>query len=73
MFLTLGGLVTENGSTVTHGPTVAREYGIPAVTCVPDATTRLTHGQVITIDGATGTVRIHEPDTRPGAAPEDRY
>ena len=31
LFLTLGGLITETGSTIAHGPTVAREYGIPAV------------------------------------------
>ncbi|MFI7582206.1 PEP/pyruvate-binding domain-containing protein [Kocuria sp. M1N1S27] len=77
LFLTLGGLVTETGSTIAHGPTVAREYGIPAVICVPDATTRLTEGQVVTIDGATGLIRMH--DTEPlshrdgseqGAVPE---
>jgi hypothetical protein len=37
LFMTAGGLVTETGSPVAHGPTVAREYGIPAVICVPDA------------------------------------
>ncbi len=62
LFLTLGGLVTETGSTIAHGPTVAREYGIPAVICVPDATTRLTEGQVVTVDGATGLIRIHGTD-----------
>ncbi len=62
LFLTLGGLITETGSPIAHGPTVAREYGIPAVICVPDATTRLTEGQVVTIDGATGLVRMHGVD-----------
>ncbi|WP_424346785.1 PEP/pyruvate-binding domain-containing protein [Kocuria sp. CH-021] len=71
LFLTSGGLVTETGSTIAHGPTVAREYGIPAVICVPDATTRLTEGQVVTIDGATGLIHLHETDgeaQRPGVA-----
>lgn len=62
LFLTLGGLITETGSTIAHGPTVAREYGIPAVICVPDATTRLTEGQVVTLDGATGLIQMHEKD-----------
>jgi pyruvate,water dikinase len=60
LFLTAAGLVTETGSPVAHGPTVAREYGIPAVICVRDATHEITTGRLITIDGAAGTVRIHE-------------
>ena len=38
LFMTTAGLVTETGSPVAHGPTVAREYGIPAVICVRNAT-----------------------------------
>ncbi|WP_101790456.1 PEP/pyruvate-binding domain-containing protein [Nonomuraea indica] len=60
LFLTTAGLVTETGSPVAHGPTVAREYGIPAVICVRDATREIETGQLITIDGAAGTVRIEE-------------
>ncbi|MEV4222768.1 PEP/pyruvate-binding domain-containing protein [Nonomuraea sp. NPDC049725] len=60
LFLTTAGLVTETGSPVAHGPTVAREYGIPAVICVRDATREIRTGQLITIDGAAGTVRIEE-------------
>ncbi|HRO31654.1 PEP/pyruvate-binding domain-containing protein, partial [Citricoccus sp.] len=70
LFLTLGGLITETGSPIAHGPTVAREYGIPAIICVPDATTRLTEGQVVTIDGATGLVRMHGPE-EPGGAEDE--
>lgn len=62
LFLTLGGLITETGSTIAHGPTVAREYGIPAVISLPEATIRLQEGQVVTIDGATGMVRLHRTD-----------
>ena len=61
LFLTIAGLVTETGSPIAHGPTVAREYGIPAVICVPNATSRLVDGQTVTIDGATGLVRIEAP------------
>jgi len=39
---------------MAHGPTVAREYGIPAVICVADATNRLHDGQKITVDGNSG-------------------
>jgi pyruvate,water dikinase len=56
LFLTAGGLVTETGSPMAHGPTVAREYGIPAVICVRDATQLIATGQLITVDGASGTV-----------------
>ncbi|TDD57483.1 phosphoenolpyruvate synthase [Kribbella antibiotica] len=56
LFLTAGGLVMEMGGANSHGAVVAREYGIPAVVAVPDATTRLQTGDVVTIDGAAGTI-----------------
>ncbi|WP_433730195.1 PEP/pyruvate-binding domain-containing protein [Actinoplanes sp. CA-051413] len=56
LFLTAAALVTETGAIMAHGPTVAREYGIPAVISVPGATEKITTGQLITVDGATGTV-----------------
>ncbi|MEU5727255.1 PEP/pyruvate-binding domain-containing protein [Micromonospora sp. NPDC047738] len=59
LFLTAGALVTETGAVMAHGPTVAREYGIPAVICVPDATRKISTGQIITVDAAAGTVTIH--------------
>ncbi|MEV7990638.1 PEP-utilizing enzyme [Streptomyces sp. NPDC086077] len=58
LFLTAAGLVTETGAVMAHGSTVAREYGIPAVICVPDATERIRTGQLITVDGSTGTITI---------------
>jgi pyruvate,water dikinase len=58
LFLTAGGLVMEMGGPNSHGAVVAREYGIPAVVGVPDATSRISSGQSITVDGATGTVAI---------------
>src|SRR5690606_16130589 len=57
LFLTAGSLVTETGSPVAHGPTVAREYGGPAVICLPAATSRIRTGQTLIIDGAAGTVQ----------------
>jgi rifampicin phosphotransferase len=56
LFLTAGGLVMEMGGPNSHGAVVAREYGIPAVVGVPEATVRLTTGQKITVDGGAGTI-----------------
>jgi pyruvate,water dikinase len=60
LFLTAGGLVMEMGGSNSHGAVVAREYGIPAVVGVPDATTRITSGQLVTVDGAAGSVQVVE-------------
>ncbi len=62
LFLTAGGLVMEMGGAMSHGAVVAREYGIPAVVGVPDATHRITTGQEIELDGAAGTVTPSVPD-----------
>ncbi|MEO3773282.1 PEP/pyruvate-binding domain-containing protein [Micromonospora sp. B9E7] len=59
LFLTAAALVTETGAIMAHGPTVAREYGIPAVICVPDATRTISTGQLVTVDGGAGTITIH--------------
>jgi pyruvate,water dikinase len=56
LFLTAGGLVMEMGGANSHGAVVAREYGIPAVVGVPDATRRLHTSERVTVDGAAGAV-----------------
>ncbi|WP_200939351.1 PEP/pyruvate-binding domain-containing protein [Arthrobacter sp. Leaf337] len=56
LFLTAGGLVMEMGGPNSHGAVVAREYGIPAIVGVPDATSAISTGQLITLDGGAGTV-----------------
>jgi pyruvate,water dikinase len=64
LFLTAGGLVMEMGGANSHGAVVAREYGIPAVVGIADATLRISTGQRITVHGATGEVdlaEVHEP------------
>ncbi|WP_327043151.1 PEP-utilizing enzyme [Micromonospora ureilytica] len=66
LFLTAAALVTETGAIMAHGPTVAREYGIPAVICVPDATRTITTGQLVTVDGGAGTVTLHQPSAPEG-------
>lgn len=58
LFLAAGGLIMEVGGMMTHGAVVAREYGIPAVVGVNQATTRLKSGQRIRLDGSTGNITI---------------
>lgn len=60
LFINASGLVMEVGGLMTHGSVVAREYGIPAVVCVPEATTRIRSGQRIRVDGTLGFVQILE-------------
>lgn len=50
-------VVTDNGGVGAHASIVAREYGIPAVAGVGDATARLREGEAIEVDGGAGTVR----------------
>jgi pyruvate,water dikinase len=57
LFLTAGALVMEMGGANSHGAVVAREYGIPAVVGVADATLRIATGARVTVDGAAGLVR----------------
>jgi rifampicin phosphotransferase len=58
LFLSAGALVMEVGGMMTHGSVVAREYGIPAVVGVHNATTRLKTGQRVRVDGSRGIVEI---------------
>jgi pyruvate,water dikinase len=60
LFLTAGALVMEMGGMMSHGSVVAREYGIPAVVGALGATTTITTGQRITVDGSLGVVTIEE-------------
>ncbi len=61
LFLNAAGLVMEVGGLMTHGSVVAREYGVPAVVCVPEATKRIQTGQRIRVNGEQGFVEILEP------------
>ncbi|HEX4357330.1 MAG TPA: PEP/pyruvate-binding domain-containing protein [Pseudonocardia sp.] len=58
LFLTAGGLVMEMGGSNSHGAVVAREYGIPAVVGVPNATHLIKDGDRIEVRGAEGRVII---------------
>jgi phosphohistidine swiveling domain-containing protein len=57
----LGAIVTDHGGKLSHAAVVAREAGVPAVVGTETATTRLRDGDLITVDGGRGTVRLVEP------------
>jgi rifampicin phosphotransferase len=58
LFLSAAGLVMETGGMMTHGAVVAREYGIPAIVGVDQATHRLKTGERIRIDGSSGVIAL---------------
>lgn len=69
LFLNAAALVSETGGITSHGTTVAREYGIPAVVGVGNATTAIRSGQIISVDGFSGTVTLQpEPTMQPQQA-----
>jgi rifampicin phosphotransferase len=58
LFLTAAGLVTEVGGLMTHGAVVAREYGLPGVVGVEQATRLIRDGQRIRVNGTAGYVEL---------------
>ena len=56
--LEVAGVVMEVGGVMTHGAVVAREYGLPALVGVEDATTRIPDGARIRVDGGAGYVEL---------------
>jgi pyruvate,water dikinase len=58
IFPLVSGLVIERGGMLSHGAIIAREFGIPSVVGVKDATRLIEHGSTITVDGNHGTVRL---------------
>lgn len=58
LFALAAGLVVDMGSALSHGSTVAREYGLPAVVNVGHGTSTIQTGDLVAIDGAAGTVVI---------------
>jgi len=58
LFGKIAGLVMEGGGQLSHGSVVAREYGLPAVVGVIDATAALRDGDLVLVDGEAGTVDL---------------
>jgi pyruvate,water dikinase len=58
LFVAIKGLVTEVGGLMTHGAVIAREYGVPAVVGVEQATRLIRDGQRIRVHGTDGYIEI---------------
>ncbi len=58
LFVSIKGLVTEVGGLMTHGAVIAREYGLPAVIGVENATRLIKDGQRIRVHGTEGYIEI---------------
>ncbi len=58
LFVSIKGLVTEVGGLMTHGAVIAREYGLPAVVGVENATRLIKDGQKIRVNGTDGYIEI---------------
>ena len=58
LFVTVKGLVTEVGGFTTHGAIITREYGLPGVVGVENATKLIKDGQTIRVNGTEGYVEI---------------
>jgi pyruvate,water dikinase len=61
LFVSAAGLVTEVGGLMTHGAVIAREYGLPAIVGVVNATRLIQDGQRIRVHGTEGYVEIVSP------------
>jgi phosphohistidine swiveling domain-containing protein len=71
LFTGLSGLILELGSVLSHAAVVAREYGLPAVAGVDDATHRLRDGDRVIVDGDRGRVIRHRAEKIPPAVAQD--
>ena len=58
VFFLVKGLVMERGGMLSHGSILAREFGLPSVVGIRDATARIRSGQTITVDGNLGHVLL---------------
>ena len=67
LFVHAKALVMETGGVLSHGAIVAREFGLPAVAGLPNATQRLKTGQTLRVDGGRGTVTIVVAEGERGA------
>ena len=54
----VAGVVTETGGLLSHAAVICREYGIPAVLGVPEATRRIPDGRTVVVHGSDGYVDL---------------
>ncbi len=62
LFVTARGVITEVGGVSSHGAIVAREYGIPCVVSVKDATKIIKNGATLTVDGEKGIIYLSQAE-----------
>ena len=60
LFIPAAGVVVEVGAPLSHSVIVSREFGIPCVTGVFEAVSKIPNGAIISVNGVTGTVTIAE-------------
>ncbi len=58
LFILAAGVVTEIGGALSHSAIIAREYNVPMVAAVREATVQIRTGDRIALDGSTGEVKI---------------
>ncbi|HEV3056571.1 MAG TPA: PEP-utilizing enzyme [Solirubrobacteraceae bacterium] len=58
LFQLAGGVAVDMGGTMSHAAIVARELGIPCVTCTVDGTRRLQTGDLVRLDGDNGRIEV---------------
>lgn len=71
LFGVVAGLVTEFGGLLSHAGVVAREYGLPAVLGVPSVMSRISNGDLLTVEGDLGLVTnvVSQPPRLPDGRP----
>jgi pyruvate,water dikinase len=60
LFINAAAVILEVGGMLQHGALVAREYGLPCVSGVANATNLWPDGTLVEIDGAAGVIRVLE-------------
>ncbi len=60
LFMNASGVVLEIGGALQHGAVIAREYGLPCVSGVEQASMSIPDGALIEVDGSNGIVRMVE-------------
>jgi pyruvate,water dikinase len=61
VFTRIHGIVLESGGLISHGAIIAREFGLPAAQ-LPGARRLIPDGALITLNGDTGVIQVHESD-----------
>lgn len=56
------GIIERRGGMLIHGAIIAREYGLPCVTGIPNATKLIQSGDRLSVDGYLGIVTIHRDE-----------